>query len=106
MTIIWPTIGLNADFLWHILFFTHSTFFSDELRTNIRSEIQQSKIALENAIGLSSDALQQANQVYDEALTLIANINALAVPDINLEKLRTDAIKAISEVFLVHENQP
>lgn len=68
------------------------------MRTNIRAEIQQSKIALENAIGLSNDALQQANQVYDEALTLIANINALSVPDINLEKLRTDAIKAIQEV--------
>lgn len=69
------------------------------MRTNIRAEIQQSKIALENAIGLSNDALQQANQVYDEALTLIANINALSVPDINLEKLRTDAVKAIQEVF-------
>lgn len=76
-------------------------FFSDELRTNIRAEIQQSKIALENAIGLSNDALQQANQVYDEALTLIANIKALSVPDINLEKLRTDAIKAIKEVILI-----
>lgn len=69
------------------------------MRTNIRAEIQQSKIALENAIGLSNDALQQANQVYDEALTLIANINALSVPDINLEKLRTDAVKAIQEVI-------
>lgn len=75
-------------------------FVSDELRTNIRSEIEESKIALENAIGLSNDALQQANQVYDEALTLIANINTLSVPDINLEKLRTDAVKAIQEVWL------
>lgn len=73
-------------------------FFSNELRNNIRGEIQQSKSALENAIGLSSDALQQANQVYDEALTSIANINALSVPEINLEKLRTDAVSAIKEV--------
>lgn len=36
--------------------------------------------------------------MYDEALTLIANINALSVPDINLEKLRTDAMNAIQEV--------
>lgn len=73
--------------------------FSNELRNNIRGEIQQSKGALENAIGLSSDALQQANQVYDEALTLIANINGLSVPEINLEKLRTDAVNAIKEVM-------
>lgn len=75
-----------------------STIYRDELRTNIRAELQQSKSALESAISLSSDALQQANQVYDEALTLIANINALSVPEINLEKLRTDAKDAIKEV--------
>lgn len=71
---------------------------SDELRSNIRAEIEQSKSALESAISLSNDALQQANHVYDEALSLIANINALSVPDINLEKLRTDAMNAIQEV--------
>lgn len=75
----------------------HSTF-SNELRSNIRAEIEQSKSALDSAINLSNEALQQANQVYDEALTLIANINALSVPDINLEKLRTDAMNAIQEV--------
>lgn len=68
------------------------------MRSNIRAEIEQSKSALESAISLSNDALQQANHVYDEALTLIANINALSVPDINLEKLRTDAMNAIQEV--------
>lgn len=72
---------------------------SDELRSNIRSEIEQAKSALESAISLSNDALQQANHVYDEALTLIANINALSVPNIDLEKLRTDAMNAIQEVM-------
>lgn len=70
------------------------------MRTNVRAEIQESKSALENAIALSNDALQKANQVYDEALTLIANISALSKPEINLEKLRTDAAKAIQEVFI------
>lgn len=68
------------------------------MRTNIRAEIQQSKNALETAISLSNDALQQANKVYDEALTLIANINALSVPEINLDKLRADALNAIKQV--------
>lgn len=72
--------------------------YRDELRTSIRSELQQSKNALESAISLSSEALQHANKVYDEALTLIANINALNVPEINLEKLRNDAKDAIKEV--------
>lgn len=75
------------------------------MRTNIRTEIEQSKSALESAISLSNDALQQANNVYDEALTLIANINALSVPDINLEKLRTDAMNAIQEVRAVDQKK-
>lgn len=64
----------------------------------MRSEILQAKEALDNAIRLSSDALQQANQTYDEALTLIANINSLTVPEIDLDKLRFDAANAIQEV--------
>lgn len=64
----------------------------------MRSEIFQAKEALDNAIRSSSDALQQANQTYDEALTLIANINSLAVPEIHLDKLRFDAANAIQEV--------
>lgn len=90
---------LPGKMLILLLLITTCTFFcSDELRSNIRAEIEQSKSALESAISLSNDALQQANHVYDEALTLIANINALSVPDINLEKLRTDAMNAIQEV--------
>lgn len=70
---------------------------SEELDSNIREEISQSKDALENAIQLSNDALSHANQVYDEALTLIASINSLSAPDINLDKLRADALAAIEE---------
>lgn len=75
-------------------------FSSDELRSNIRSEIVQAKEALENAIRLSSDALQQANQVYEESLSLIANINALSIPEIDLVKLRLDAASALQEVSI------
>lgn len=70
---------------------------SDELRSNIRAEIYHSKESLENAIRLTSDALERANRVYDEALTLIANVNALASPDIDLDKLKQDALNAIEE---------
>lgn len=82
-----------------MMIYNVSIRFSNELRTNIRAEIEQSKNALESAMHLSREALQQANQVYDEALTLIANINALSVPEINLDKLRTDAMNAIQEVM-------
>lgn len=72
---------------------------SEELRSNIRAEIQKSKDALENAIRLTSDALAKANKVYDEALTLIAGINNLAIPDPNLNKLKEDAANAMKNVM-------
>lgn len=72
--------------------------FSNELRNSIGYEIKQSKDALENAVRLSSDALKQATDIYDEALTLIANMKALSVPEIDLEKLRANALIALKEV--------
>lgn len=53
---------------------------------------------------LSREALQQANQVNDEVLTLIKNINAITVPEINLDKLKTDAMNAIQEVIIFFQN--
>lgn len=70
---------------------------SDELRSTIRAEIEHSKESLESAIRLTSSALERANRVYDEALTLIANVNALASPEIDLDKLKQDALNAIDE---------
>lgn len=72
--------------------------FSEALRAEIGYKIKQSKDALENAVGLSGSALKQAKSVYDDALTLIANMKALSVPEIDLEKLRTNALEALKEV--------
>lgn len=77
---------------------------SDELRSTIRMEIQKSKDALESAVRLTSEALAKANNVYDEALTLIASVNALATPDPNIEKLRKDAANAMQNVSNYHSN--
>lgn len=68
------------------------------MRSNIRAEIQQSKESLETATKLTADALKRANEVYDEALTLFANVSALAAPEINLERLKQESAKAIDEV--------
>ena len=72
--------------------------FSEELRSNIRAEIVQARESLENSVKLTAEALKRANEVYDEALTLFANVNALTAPEINLEKLKKDAAQAIEEV--------
>lgn len=75
------------------------SYSSDELRSNIRDEIEQSKKSLETATRLAADALKRANDVYDEALTLFANVSALTAPEINLDKLKQDSARAIEEVL-------
>lgn len=47
---------------------------------------------------LTSEALEKANEVYDDALTFFASVNALQKPEINIEKLRQDATQASKEV--------
>lgn len=61
-------------------------------------EIAQSKEKLESTSKMTAEALKRANDVYDEALTLFANVNSLTVPDINIDKLKKDAAAANDEV--------
>lgn len=59
--------------------------------------MMQSKEKLNTTIELTGNALQRANKVYDEILTLFANVTALNAPEINLEKLKKDASAANKE---------
>lgn len=72
--------------------------YSDELRTNIRVEVGKSKNILEETSKLTADALKRANEVYDEALTLFANVNSLTAPEISIEELKKSAASANKEV--------
>jgi len=58
---------------------------------------------LETATRLAADAFKRANEVYDEALTLFANVSALTAPEINLDKLKQDSVKAIEEAQRLQE---
>lgn len=72
--------------------------YSDELRTNIRVEVGESKNKLEETSKLTANALNRANEVYDEALTLFANVNSLTAPEINIDELKKSAASANKEV--------
>lgn len=74
--------------------------YSDELRTNIRVEVGESKSKLEQTSKLTASALQRAKDVYDEALTLFANVNSLTAPEINIDELKKSAASANKEVNL------
>lgn len=78
--------------------------YSDELRTNIRIEVGESKNKLEETSKLTTIALQRANEVYDEALTLFASVNSLTAPEINIEELKIKAAAANKEVISLRNN--
>lgn len=82
----------------HLHYIRSNSSSSDELRSNIRSEIGQSKDKLETTAKLTADALKRADEVYNEALTLFASVNSLAAPQINVEKLKKDAAQANEQV--------
>lgn len=73
--------------------------FSDELRSNVRIEIAQSKEKLNTTAKLTADALKRATDVYNEALTLFANVNSMTTPDIHIDKLKQDAAAANEKVL-------
>lgn len=71
---------------------------SAELRSSIRSEIGKAKDNLEMTARSTKDALAEADNVYNEALTLLTSVNTITTPEINLEKLKRDALVAGTHV--------
>lgn len=63
----------------------------DDLTRNIQNEISLAKSTLETTTGVVADSLDRANKAYDEALTVIANVNSLTVPDVDIEKIKKEA---------------
>lgn len=56
------------------------------------------KINLDTTSTATKEALDAASDVYNKALTLLTNVNTLVAPNINIEKLRNDAIVAGKQV--------
>lgn len=74
--------------------------FSDELRSNIRSEIGLAKDNLETTSKATAEALKEASDVYNKALTLLTSVNTLVAPNVNVDRLRHDAVVASEHVRL------
>lgn len=71
---------------------------SEELNSNIRQEVSESNLKFQATSKITNDALKRANEVYDDALTLFASVNALTAPDIKIDKLKKEAALANEEV--------
>lgn len=60
----------------------------EQLSTKLVPDFPKEKKKLESLQKLTKDSLEKANSVFDESLTLFANINAIQVPELNLNPLK------------------
>lgn len=70
---------------------------TDQLKTKIAPDFPKEKKKLDALKKLTTDSLDKANSVYDESLTLFANINALPIPEVDLKPIKEDASKLAKE---------
>lgn len=68
-----------------------------DIKQNISTELSQLTQKLETVKRITEDSLEKANEVYDDALTLFANINSLSAPEINTKQIKDDAKRLIEE---------
>lgn len=66
---------------------------TDQLKTKIAPDFPKEKKKLEALKKLTSESLEKANSVYDESLTLFANVNALTIPEIDITPVKADSSK-------------
>lgn len=74
---------------------------TEQLRTKIAPDFPKEVKNLESLKKLTTNSLDKANSVYDESLTLFANINGLAIPEVDLRPIKEDAAdlsKASAEI--------
>lgn len=65
---------------------------SDQIRTKIIPDFPaEQKKKVESLKKLSQDSFDKANTVYDESLTLFANVNAIQIPEPDLTPIKNNA---------------
>jgi len=73
--------------------FTFQRSITDQLKTKIAPDFPKEKKKLDALKKLTTDSLDKANSVYDESLTLFANVNALSIPEVDLTPIKEDSAK-------------
>lgn len=69
---------------------------TDDLKFTLAVDFNKEIKKLDSLKGLTASALEKANNVYDESLTLFANINAITTPEINVTPLKQDSAKLVT----------
>lgn len=66
---------------------------SEQLKTKIAPDFPKEKKKLDSLKKLTTDSLDKSNSVYEESLTLFANIQGLSIPEVDLQPIKEDASK-------------
>lgn len=66
---------------------------SEQLKTKIGPDFPKERKKLDAVKKLTTESLEKANSVYDESLTIYTNINALSIPEVDLQPMKEDAAK-------------
>ena len=69
----------------------------DRLSTKIVPDFSKERSKIESLEKLTKESLDKANSVYDDSLTLFANINAIEIPDLNLTPLKEKGIELVED---------
>lgn len=64
---------------------------SDQLKTKIVPDFAKEKKKLDNLKKLTTESLSKAENVYDESLTLFADINGVQINEIDLDPIKNNA---------------
>lgn len=70
---------------------------SEDLKISAAPEIAQLSKKLESLKKMTTEAHEKASSVYDESLTLFANVKSITTPEVNIPPIVTDSNKLIED---------
>lgn len=70
---------------------------SDELRSEVELEMSEAKLKLASTAKQTKEALEKATAMQDAALTLLADVEELVTPQVDVAQLKKDATEANQE---------
>lgn len=77
---------------------------TDQLKTKIAPDFPSEEKKLETLKKLTAESLEKANNVYDESLTLIAKVNGLPIPELNLQPIKEESARLSAETDDIKKN--
>lgn len=77
---------------------------TDQLKTKIAPDFPSEEKKLETLKKLTAESLEKANSVYDESLTLIAKVNGLPIPELNLQPIKEESARLSAETDEIKKN--